>query len=151
MEHQRFNIRVYGILERDGQVLISHERIADSVYAKFPGGGLEFGEGTIEAVTREFMEELGIAIQVDNHFYTTDFYLPSAFNSLDQILSIYYRVSTITDIELPFHQPTPSADDVMAVGQLFRWYPIAALMDGLVTLPADKVVAAMLNSASQNR
>ena len=75
MEHQRFNIRVYGILERDGQVLISHERIADNVYAKFPGGGLEFGEGTIEAVTREFMEELGIAIQVDSHFYTTDFYL----------------------------------------------------------------------------
>jgi len=151
MEHQRFNIRVYGILERDGEVLISHERIADSVYAKFPGGGLEFGEGTIEAVTREFMEELGIAIQVDNHFYTTDFYLPSAFNPLDQILSIYYRVSVPTDVELPFHHPTPSADDVMAAGQLFRWYSIEALSDTLVTLPADRVVAAMLNSASQNR
>ena len=151
MEHQRFNIRVYGILERNGQVLISHERIADNVFAKFPGGGLEFGEGTIEAVTREFMEELGIAIQVDNHFYTTDFYLPSAFNPLDQILSIYYRGSVPTDVELPFYLPSPSADEVMAAGQLFRWYSIEALSDGLVTLPADQVVAALLKSASQNR
>ncbi len=151
MEHERFNIRVYGILERDGNVLISHERIADNVYAKFPGGGLEFGEGTIAAVTREFMEELGIAIQVDNHFYTTDFYLPSAFNPLDQILSIYYRVSVPTDVELPFYLPSPSANDVMAAGQLFRWYPIAVLCDTLVTLPADRVVIAMLKSASQSR
>jgi hypothetical protein len=97
------------------------------------------------------MEELGITIQVDNHFYTTDFYLPSAFNPLDQILSIYYRVSVPTDVELPFYLPSPSADEVMAAGQLFRWYSIEALSDGLVTLPADQVVAALLKSASQNR
>lgn len=149
MEHQRFNIRVYGILERDGQVLISHERIADNVYAKFPGGGLEFGEGTIEAVTREFMEELGIAIQVDSHFYTTDFYLPSAFNPLDQILSIYYRVSVLDDVELPYHLPAPSDSEVMEAGQIFRWYPIAALSTALLQLPADRVVASMLNGSTQ--
>lgn len=149
MEHQRFNIRVYGILERDGQVLISHERIADNVYAKFPGGGLEFGEGTIEAVTREFMEELGIAIQVDNHFYTTDFYLPSAFNPLDQILSIYYRVSVLDDVELPYHLPAPSDSEVMEADQIFRWYPILALSTALLQLPADRVVASMLNGSTQ--
>ncbi|MFN5439619.1 MAG: NUDIX hydrolase, partial [Bacteroidota bacterium] len=41
-----FNIRVYGILiSDDNQVLVSDEFIRGNYYTKFPGGGLEFGEG----------------------------------------------------------------------------------------------------------
>lgn len=149
MQHQRFNIRVYGILERDGQVLISHERIANEVYAKFPGGGLEFGEGTVEAVVREFMEELGIAVQVVSHFFTTDFYLPSAFNPEDQIISIYYRVTTVGDVSLPYYLPSPDHTEVMHAGQLFRWYKLNQLNEELLALPADRVVASMLRHPSK--
>jgi len=148
MTHQRFNIRVYGILERDGHVLVSHERIADKAFAKFPGGGLEFGEGTMDALVREFMEELGIEVQVEGHFYTTDFYLPSAFHPEDQVVSIYYRVATASVLDMSFHLPSPTDEEVLLADQLFRWYPLDRLDDALLPLPADRVVASMLRNAS---
>jgi len=147
MMHERFNVRVYGVLERDGQVLLSHERIAGGVYAKFPGGGLEFGEGPKDAVIREFREELGADVTVAAHLYTTDFYLPSAFSPSDQIISIYYRVAVPDEVELPFHLPPPSDAEVMQEAQVFRWHPLRELDGKLLTLPADAVVAQILNPA----
>ena len=53
-----FNIRVYGILVNDqDQVLVADEYIRGGYYTKFPGGGLEFGEGTRDWLKREFKEE----------------------------------------------------------------------------------------------
>ena len=42
----RFNVRVYGVLIVNGSVLVSDEYIKKNCITKFPGGGLEFGEGT---------------------------------------------------------------------------------------------------------
>ena len=42
MKH--FNIRVYGILIQDSNVLVSDEYIKGKNITKFPGGGLEYGE-----------------------------------------------------------------------------------------------------------
>ncbi|HMZ45647.1 MAG TPA: NUDIX domain-containing protein, partial [Chitinophagaceae bacterium] len=88
-----FNIRVYGILKDDNNnVLLSDEYIYGNYFTKFPGGGLEFGEGTRECLIREFKEETGLDIIVGKHIYTTDFFQISAFNNKDQIISIYYYV-----------------------------------------------------------
>lgn len=35
---------------------------------KFPGGGLEYGEGVLECLHREFDEELNVKIDVIEHF-----------------------------------------------------------------------------------
>ena len=43
------------------QVLVSDEHIRGSYYTKFPGGGLELGEGTRDCLKREFMEEMGLS------------------------------------------------------------------------------------------
>src|SRR6478609_2076845 len=92
----RFNIRVYGLLvNAEGAVLLSRERIGDIEFTKLPGGGMEFGEGTHECLIREFKEELGIDIEVTEHFYTTDFFQQSAFRSADQLISIYYKVKSL--------------------------------------------------------
>ena len=54
-----FNIRVYGILiNEQKQVLVSDEFIRGNYYTKFCGGGLEKGEGTIDCLKREFIEEM---------------------------------------------------------------------------------------------
>ena len=69
----RFNIRVYGILINEKkQVLVSDEFIRGNYYTKFPGGGLEFGEGTRDCLRREFMEELELKVNIVEHIYTTD-------------------------------------------------------------------------------
>src|SRR5215203_25897 len=63
-----FNIRVYGILINEKkQVLVSDEFIRGSYYTKFPGGGLEFGEGTRDCLQREFMEEMNLKVEVGEH------------------------------------------------------------------------------------
>ncbi len=76
-----FNIRVYGILKDiKNRVLVSDEFIRGSYYTKFPGGGLEFGEGLIDGLKREFREETGIEIEVTSHLYTTDFFVESLYD-----------------------------------------------------------------------
>ncbi len=56
-----FNIRVYGVLiNQQNQVLVSDEYIRGSYYTKFPGGGLELGEGTRNCLKREFKEEMDL-------------------------------------------------------------------------------------------
>ena len=88
----RFNIRVYGILINNGQLLVSDEYIKKNKITKFPGGGLEFGEGPKDCLIREFKEELNLSIKVIEHYYTTDFCVNSSFDTNSQIISIYYIV-----------------------------------------------------------
>ena len=74
-----FNIRVYGILFGEGKkVLVSDEFIRGNYYTKFPGGGLDFGEGTRDCLKREFKEEMDLDVLVTDHLYTTDLIQMSA-------------------------------------------------------------------------
>src|SRR5882672_7968288 len=102
----KFSLRVYGILINDKkQVLVSDEYIRGGLYTKFPGGGLEVGEGTRDCLKREFMEEMGY------HIYTTDFYQASAFSTAHQILSIYYFANALESIKVPLRNKPFDFDD----------------------------------------
>jgi 8-oxo-dGTP diphosphatase len=97
-----FSIRVYGILINENrQVLVSDEYIRGNFYTKFPGGGLELGEGTRDCLQREFMEEMNLKVSVGEHIYTTDIYQQSAFNNAHQIVSIYYFAKALEQIMVP--------------------------------------------------
>lgn len=139
------NVRVYGILIHNNQILVSDEFIRGNYFTKFPGGGLEFGEGTKDCLIREFKEETGLDVTVGNHIYTTDFYQQSAFNQAHQILSIYYFVfcedvkSLLTQTS-PFNfQPNQVADKT-SCAEVFRWININKLTSNEVHLPIDKIV-----------
>jgi 8-oxo-dGTP diphosphatase len=97
-----FNLRVYGILLGENkEVLVADEFIRGKYYTKFPGGGLEFGEGTRDCLRREFKEEMDLDVQVTGHIYTTDYFQMSAFNPEHQIISIYYFVQALEPIKVP--------------------------------------------------
>src|SRR6186997_1206770 len=97
-----FNIRVYGILINDKkQVLVADEFIRGNYYTKFPGGGLEFGEGTRECLKREFKEEMDLNVEIGDHIYTTDYFQISAFKPDQQIISIYYAAKALEEIRVP--------------------------------------------------
>lgn len=137
-----FNVRVYGLLINDqNEILISDEQQEGRYFSKFPGGGLEFGEGLIDALKREFIEECATEIEVLNHFYTTDFYEKSSFND-SQILSIYYFVKAIGALNLEFK--TKPFDFQEGFAQSFRWVKLDALTEDDVTFKTDKTVVRML-------
>ena len=74
------------------RVLVSRELIGGKYLYKFPGGGLQYGEGLIEGLQRESMEEMNQNLKNIKHFYTTDFFQQSQFDSKDQLIAIYYLV-----------------------------------------------------------
>ena len=144
-----FNIRVYGILLGENkEVLVSDEFIRGNYYTKFPGGGMEFGEGTRECLKREFKEELDLEVRVTEHLYTTDFFQMSAFNPEQQIISIYYFVEALGPILAPLRDK-PFDFDKREMGiyektgetETFRLIGLADFSSSSVTLPIDKVVA----------
>ncbi len=145
----RFTIRVYGVLINNYRILVSDELIRGDYYTKFPGGGLEFGEGTRECLQREFKEETGLEVTIGEHLYTTDFFQISAFNKRDQIISIYYYVhvvepfSLLTKTALFDFEPHQVAD-VKGEAEVFRWIDMNDLDANCVSLPIDKVVVNML-------
>lgn len=137
----RFNIRVYGLLIQDGKVLITDEIRGGTKMTKFPGGGLEFGEGLAEGLKREFQEELNVEIKVGELFYINDFLQISSFDAKDQLMSVYYQVELeageIKSTNIPFHFETEEP-------QCFRWIDLNELMENEFTFPIDKVVVKKL-------
>ena len=149
-----FNVRVYGILLGDNnQVLVSDEFIRGNYYTKFPGGGLEFGEGTRDCLQREFKEEMNLEVSIGDHIYTTDFFQLSAFNPGHQIISIYYFAKAREPIACALrNKPFDFDEDQLEVYkekneiETFRFIEWDLFSEDSVTLPIDKVVAKMLKS-----
>ncbi len=145
MSLKHFNIRVYGILiDSDHRVLVTDELIKGHAVTKFPGGGLEFGEGTIDCIKREFMEETNNEVEVIDHFYTTDFFQKSAYNAAHQILSIYYIVKPVTTFNIDIKEKVFDFAGKTTYIQTFRWIPMKEISEQNFTLPIDKVVGKML-------
>lgn len=147
-----FNIRVYGILiNEQKQVLVSDEYIRGMYITKFPGGGLEPGEGTRDCLKREFLEEMNLKVEVGEHIYTTDFFQMSAFNKDQQIISIYYFVKALEEIKAPLREKEFDFDERelkmyadTGETETFRfvdWQNFSAIS---VSLPIDKIIASLL-------
>jgi len=137
-----FNVRVYGLLiDPDRGLLISDEQAENRNFSKFPGGGLELGEGLRDALIREFMEECETEIEVLTHFYTTDFYEQSSFND-SQVISIYYFVRALHPLNLTFQ--TTLFDFKENSKQSFRWIALKDLKVDDVTFKTDQTVVEML-------
>ena len=147
-----FNVRVYGVLiNEQKKVLVSDEYIRGNYYTKFPGGGLELGEGTRDCLKREFKEEMDLEVETGEHLYTTDFYQVSAFNPAHQIISIYYLVKALEEIKVPlrikefdFDEQQMEVYNRTRLTETFRFIDWNNFSAKNVTLPIDKIVASLL-------
>lgn len=157
MNNYILNLRVYGILITGSkQVLVSDELIRGEKYTKFPGGGLEPGEGTRDCLKREFLEEMNLDVEVGNHIYTTDFFQPSAFHSNHQIISVYYRVTALGSFHhLLKNKPFDFGPEEMKQynqnneAEAFRLIEWNHFSEESVTLPIDKIVCNILKENNQ--
>lgn len=140
----KFNIRVYALVIKDKKVLLVAEQIKDFEFTKFPGGGVELGEGIFAALQREIKEELETSIDQYAHFYTTENFQVSAFNAQEQIVSIYYQ------IDLANYPKEGKITNEPNHRLQFYWKPMDELTIEDVTFPIDKHVVAMLKEQYTN-
>lgn len=140
-----FTIRVYGLLLHNGHVLVSDEIIRGKCITKFPGGGLEFGEGLKDCLAREIREEIGIVANDLKHFYTTDFFQQSAFHTTPmQVVSVYYLFTVAEPKAIPVVSEPFNGMRGDQVGELFRWLPLKGAKPEGLSLPIDRVVLGMI-------
>jgi 8-oxo-dGTP diphosphatase len=143
----KFNIRVYGILRSENrrEVLLSDEYKFGLAFTKFPGGGLEFGEGVLDALKREFKEELNIEVTEASLFYVNEAFQASAFGKDEQLIAIYYLVDQFSGM-LPPTTSTRFDFEEKEDQQAFRWISISDLSEKEVNFPIDKLILSKIKS-----
>ncbi len=142
----QFIIRVYGIIINEGkEVLVSDEFQLDMKMTKFPGGGLEFGEGPEDCLQREFKEECnGQELENITHYYTTGFYQKALFYENRQLISIYYQAKLKSPLKFEISDQPFSFEKMENGNQSFRWMKIKDLKEDDFTFPIDKFVVRLI-------
>ena len=125
-----FNIRVYACVVKEKKVLTLFEEYAGEPLMKFPGGGLEFGEGLKECLKREFAEELNVDVEIGEHFYTQEDFLVSRFRDNEQLLTIYYLVNIVNEEDFIILDPCIEKAEWLSIDQ----------PENPFSLPIDRIV-----------
>jgi 8-oxo-dGTP pyrophosphatase MutT (NUDIX family) len=148
---QKFTIRVYAIILNDKQeVLLSDEFRMGMRMTKFPGGGLQFGEGTIDCLKREAMEEFGQEVEITGHFYTTDFFQKAIFYEDYQLISIYYCARFKEPIQFKISEIPFDFEEDTEGNQSFRWRRIDEMKENELSFPIDRKVVTLLKNKFNN-
>src|SRR3989344_357125 len=84
--------RIVGIIIKEGKALLMRRVKRGREYYVFPGGGVEDGEGDIEALRREIQEELSLTItapvflfEMQNEGQKEVYYLIKKFTGVTQL------------------------------------------------------------------
>ncbi len=148
-DNGKFIIRVYGIIiNQENKLLLTDEYRFNMRMTKFPGGGLHYGEGTVDCLKREFIEECnGQDIENIRHFYTTDFFQEALFIENSQLISLYY----LADLKKPLRfEVSERPFDFKKTGegdQCFRWVKINEINTDDISFPIDKFVVNKLKAS----
>jgi len=145
-EIKHFNIRVYALIfDGPGKILLSDEFQLNTKMSKFPGGGLQFGEGTLECLHREMKEEFGQDVEILKHYYTTDFYQKALFYEDQQLISIYYLCRFTGLLKFKISTKPFDFEREENGSQSFRWVELSSLnIEKELSFPIDRQVARML-------
>ena len=133
----RFNIRVYALIIFKNKILLSRELIQNKLIYKFPGGGVELGEGFVDALQREAKEEMGQHLNHITHFYTTDFFQRSSFDTSEQLILVYFKASLSQHLNNKLKIPVKDQP-------VFEWKTLVDLNEEDLHFPIDKKVLNMI-------
>lgn len=141
----QFNIRVYAlILNQHEEILLTDEKRYGMLMTKFPGGGLIPGEGIIDCLQREAKEELGQQIEIERHFYTTDFFQKALFHENQQLISVYYLASIPGKEMFRLSEKAYDFTDDDTEPLSFRYVSLKKLTPEQLSFPVDRHVLKLL-------
>lgn len=108
MDRELPRIRLTGILLEDDQVLLVKESLREQSHWNLPGGALEMGETVEAGLCREFREETGLEVQVEELLYVTD-----RFKGLGHhIVDLCFKVRRVSGV--PCEQPLGDDGEVLS-------------------------------------
>jgi 8-oxo-dGTP pyrophosphatase MutT (NUDIX family) len=132
-----FRIGAYGFLREDGRVLVTRTRTVAGTVTNFPGGALELGEGALDALRREFIEETGIEVRPTGLAYASEGYHQSEAYPQNQLVKIYWFVERAGGTL----NPEGNGHDVEAA-----YFVDIAALDGAGLTSADREAVAALRA-----
>jgi mutator protein MutT len=144
----RFNLRVYALIINEfSEILLSDECRFGTFFTKFPGGGVEHGEGIKDALLRELQEELELECTAADFFYVNEFHQLSAFDQ-SNLVAFYYTIH-VQRSELPFCEKymIPFSQEL----EKQRWVPLSELEASALTFPIDRIVLEKLKESDGAR
>lgn len=124
---ERIRSIAVGLVVRDGHALVEiyPERSHHGLFARALGGGIDFGETALDAVRREFAEELGVSVSAAVPLAITENIFERDGRRGHEIVHVFRVASTELD-RLPLDAEVPLLDnDTVA-----RWIPLELLRAG---------------------
>ncbi len=121
-----FSYRVSGILIQDEKVLLQHV-INDPAYA-FPGGHVNFGEVSQDALIREFKEEISVEIKPERLLWVGENFFPWGEKDCHQIC-LYYLVRLSDDHQIPIEGCFLAQDEFLGkkINLEFCWFSLKSI------------------------
>jgi len=132
------------IINDRNEILISDEFQVNMKMSKFPGGGMEYGEGPIDCLQREAMEEFGQKLTNIRHFYTTDYYQKAFFFNDHQLMSIYYLADLSEESKIRISSRSFDFPEDTNGQQSFRWVSLGEIEEKDLNFPIDRKVIRLL-------
>jgi len=103
----RLRVRVCGICMQDNKVLmIRHRALGNGYLWAPPGGGLEYGETVEDALKREFLEETGLSINIEQFLFVHE-YLQKPLHGIE----LFFEVKPIGGHLIRGEDPEMSEED----------------------------------------
>lgn len=120
--HKRVNVRCAGIIRREGHVLVAREE--DDDFVLLPGGRVQRGESSLEAIHREMKEELDADVEAPQLRYIVENFFWRHGNQFHEF-GFYYEVEAPQHLSFsPGDVCFRSEDDGKQLS--FEWVPFTA-------------------------
>ena len=100
--HRAFG--VYAVIHKENKLLVIHKGSGPYMNRfDLPGGSLEKGEGLLDAVIREVMEETGLAAAVKKQIGVVDFKLPWQWKNFTHVhhTAVFYTAEASGELRVP--------------------------------------------------